>query len=289
MFHAGNLFEPIRFFWLFEWCGLLLVAVFGATMAARNRRILAENSAFQTHLEDLVQQRTAELTNLMQERKAFFADMAHDLKAPVFATGSFIQAIRAHNTGIDSELSTYIDLVEQTQQEMARRVYGLNEFNKIDALTEAYEPVSVRNLLEETYELHHMAAEVQSVYLTVEPLEGDGLIYAQPKKLETVLENLIFNALKATPPNGRITLSAQLDGKYCHLSLADTGCGIPPGELAHIFDRFFVGRQNAGTGSGLGLYIVKCIVNGLKGEIHVSSEPGHGTVFFIDLPLMERP
>ena len=288
VFHDRNLFEPIHFFWQFEWCGLLLVVIFGATMVARNRRILAENAAFQTHLEELVQQRTAELQNLMQERKAFFADMAHDLKAPIFATGSFIQAIREHNTGVDSELSGYIDLVEQTQQEMARRVRGLTEFNKIDELSEPYEPVSVRQLLEETYDLQHMAAEVQSVYLVVEPPEGDGQIYAQPKKLDILLENLIFNALKATPAEGKITLSAQLDGSFCHLSLADTGCGIPEEELSHIFDRFFVGKENAGTGSGLGLYIVKCIVDSLQGEIHVSSQPGQGTVFSIDLPLMKQ-
>lgn len=288
VFHARNLFEPIRFYWQFEWCALLLTAVFGATMVARNRRILAENAAFQTHLEELVQQRTAELQNLMQERKAFFADMAHDLKAPIFATGSFIQAIREHNTGVDSELTGYIDLVEQTQQEMARRVRGLTEFNKIDELSEPYRPISVQHLLEETYLLHHMAAEVQSVYLTVEPPEADGQIYAQPRKLDILLENLIFNALKATPPEGRITFSAKLDGEMCRLTLADTGCGIPPEELPHIFDRFFVGRENAGTGSGLGLYIVKCIVDSLRGEIRVSSQPGQGTVFSIDLPLMKQ-
>ncbi|MBU9726771.1 sensor histidine kinase [Diplocloster modestus] len=288
LFLDRNLFEPIRFFWQFEWCGLLLVTIFGAMMAARNRRILAENAAFQTHLEELVQQRTAELTNLMQERKAFFADMAHDLKAPIFATGSFIQAIREHNTGVDTELSSYIDLVEQTQQEMARRVYGLTEFNKIDALSDPYEAVSVKYLLEETYELHHMAAEVQSVYLIIEPPEIDGQIYAQPRKLDILLENLIFNALKATPPEGQITLCAQLDASFCHLTLTDTGCGIPSEELQQIFNRFFVGKQNVGTGSGLGLFIVKCIVESLKGEIHVSSQPGLGTEFSINLPLLKQ-
>lgn len=286
--HARNLFEPIRFFWQFEWCGLLLVAIFGATMMAHNRRVLAENAAFQNHLEDLVQQRTETLTNLMQERKALFADMAHDLKAPLFATGSFIQAIREHNTNVDSELSGYIDLVEQTQQEMARRLYGLTEFNKIDALSEAYEAVSVQHLLEEVYQLHHMAAEVSSVHLIIDPPEDDGQIYAQPRKLDILLENLIFNALKATPPEGKITLSARLDDKFCHFTLADTGCGISPDEISHIFNRFFVGKQNVGTGSGLGLYIVKCIVDGLQGEIRVSSQPGCGTIFVIDLPLMKR-
>ncbi len=282
---ASNLFEPILFFWQFEWSGLLLVLLFGAMMVSRNKRILAENDEFRAHLEELVEQRTAELKNLLQERKAFFADMAHDLKAPVYAAGSFIQAIRAHNTGIDAELLRYIDLVEQKQQEMARRVQGLAIFNQMDELSEPYAMVSVKSLLEEIYHTHHMAAEVQSVYLIMEPPEEDGFLYAPLKKLEILYENLIINALKFTPSGGKITLSAAIDDEGCHLSVADTGCGIAPEDVPHIFERFYMGKESHGTGSGLGLYIVKSIIEELAGEIYVSSKLGQGSIFFIDLPL----
>lgn len=284
---ASNLFEPIMFFWQFEWCGLILVVLFGAMVAARNERILAENEAFKCHLEELVEQRTEELKNLLQERKVFFADMAHDLKAPVFAAGSFIQAIRAHNTGVDGELLRYIDLVEQKQQEMARRVQGLTVFNQMDELSEPYKAVPVQELLDEIYKAHHMAAEVQSVYFVVEPPNVDGTLYAQPKKLEILFENLIVNALKFTPRGGKITLSATIDQDGCHLTVADTGCGICSEEVPHLFDRFYVGTQGKGSGSGLGLYIVKNIVEELHGEISVSSKVGQGSVFFIDLPLVK--
>ncbi len=282
---ASNLFEPILFFWQFEWCGLILVLLFGAMMVSRNKRILAENEEFRAHLEDLVEQRTSELKNLLQERKAFFADMAHDLKAPVYAAGSFIQAIRAHNTGVDTELLRYIDLVEQKQQEMARRVQGLTVFNQMDEMSEPYVTVSVKTLLEEVYHAHHMAAEVQSIYFMTEPPEVDGFLIAQPRKLEILFENLIVNALKFTSPGGKITLSATIDEEGCHLSVADTGCGIAPEDVPHIFERFYMGKENRGTGSGLGLYIVKSIVEELEGEIYVSSKVGQGTIFFIDLPL----
>lgn len=284
---VSNLFEPILFFWQFEWCGLALVVLFGAMTEARNKRILSENEAFKCHLEELVEQRTEELKNLLQERKAFFADMAHDLKAPVFAAGSFIQAIRAHNTGVDGELLRYIDLVEQKQQEMVRRVQGLTVFNQMDELSEPYMAVSVQGLLDEIYKAHHMAAEVQSVYFVVEPPNVDGILHAQPKKLEILFENLIVNALKFTPRGGRITLSATIDQDGCHLSVSDTGCGICAEEVPHLFDRFYVGTQGKGSGSGLGLYIVKNIVNELGGEISVSSKVGKGSVFFIDLPLIK--
>ncbi len=286
---ASNLFEPILFFWQFEWCGLLLVLLFGTMMTSRNKRILAENEAFHTHLEELVEQRTEELKNLMQERKAFFADMAHDLKAPVFAAGSFIQAIRMHNTGVDTELLRYIDLVEQKQQEMARRIHGLALFNQMDELTQAYEKISVKELLEETYHAHHMAAEVQSVFFRVEPPEVDGFLYAQHRKLEILFENLIVNALKFTGAGGQITLSATIDEEGCHLSVADTGSGISPKDIPHLFERFYVGSDHHSTGSGLGLYIVKSIVGELNGEVYASSKVGQGSVFFIDLPLLKQP
>lgn len=284
----SNLFEPILFFWQFEWCGLFLVALFGATMVARNKRILMENKTFSEHLEELVQQRTKELRNLLEERKVFFADMAHDLKAPLFATGAFIQAIREHDTGVDSELLRYIDQVEQKQREMTRRVQGLSTLNKMDEIPEQWEVVSVWALLDEAYQTHHMAAEVQSVYLVIERPEVDGLLFAGPRKLAIVLENLVFNALYATKPGGTITIGAEIDEGECHLIVADTGSGIPIEALPHIFERFYVGKEKKSSGSGLGLYIVKSIVEEQGGEITVSSKPGQGTAFYIDLPLKKN-
>lgn len=281
----SNLFEPILFFWQFEWCGLLLVGLFGAMMTVRNKRILAENKAFSEHLEDLVEQRTAELQNLLQERKAFFADMSHDLKAPLYATRSFIDAIRRNDTGVDRELLRYIDQVEQKQQEMTLRVQGLTMFNQMEAVSEPWVAMSVRAMLDEVDETHHMAAEVQSVYLVTEPPELDGLLFVQPKKMAILFENLIYNALRSMPLGGKITIAAELDENECHLTVADTGGGIPLDELPHIFRRFYVGKENKGIGSGLGLTIVKSIVDELHGEISVSSKPGQGAVFYIDLPL----
>lgn len=284
----SNAFEPILFFWQFEWCGLFLVFLFGAMMAARNKRLLQENNNLQNHLEVLVAQRTKELSHLLEERKAFFADMAHDLKAPIYATQSFIRAIRENNTGVDRELMHYIDEVEIKQQEMASRVTGLSAFNRLDAVAQPREPVSVSDLLQEIYDIHSPSAEVEAVTLTLELPDTDGFLYAQRQKLLILFENLFFNALHATPPDGMITLGAELDSDGCHFYLSDTGCGIPFDEIPHLFDRFYVGRNNKGRGSGLGLAIVKSIVDELEGEITLSSTLGKGTTFHIDIPVMEE-
>lgn len=280
----SNRFEPIRFFWQFEWCALLLVLLFGAMMAARNRRILQENDRLTNHLEEQVRERTGEITQLLKERKAFFSDMAHDLKAPVFATQSFIEAIRRSGVGVDTELKNYLDQAEAKQWEMARRLQGLSAINALDRIEEERVRVSVRELLLEVLAAHRGEAEVQSVYLIVQPPKEDVYLTAHPEKLHILFENLIYNALRATPPDGSITVAARAkDGRIC-VTVEDTGCGIPGEELPLVFQRFYVGSGNRETGTGLGLYIVRGIVTELGGSIRVRSEVGKGTKFLMEFP-----
>lgn len=280
----SNRFEPIRFFWQFEWCGLLLVLLFGAMMVSRSRRILKENHMLTNHLEEQVRKRTEEVTQLLKERKAFFSDMAHDLKAPVFATQSFIEAIRRSGLGVDKELQNYLNQAEAKQWEMARRLQGLSTINALDKIEGERVRISVREMLSEIYAAHCGEAEVQSVYLTVEPPEQDAFLMAQPEKLNILFENLIYNALRATPPDGCITVSARPEGDRIRVAVEDTGCGIPKEELPLVFRRFYVGVKNRETGTGLGLYIVHGIVTEMGGTIDVHSTVGKGTEFVMEFP-----
>lgn len=279
---CSNRFEPIRFFWQFEWCGILLVLLFGAMMVSRSRRILQENDALTNHLEEQVKERTQEVVQLLNERKAFFSDMAHDLKAPVFATQAFISAIRKSGVGVDTELQGYLDQAEAKQREMARRLQGLSAINALDQIEEERMRVSLKETLTEIDALYHGEAEVRSVYFHVKPPEQEAFLTVQPQKLDMLFENLIYNALRATPPNGSITISAQVgDGKVC-VTVEDTGCGIPKEEQPFIFQRFYVGENNKANGTGLGLYIVHSIVSEMGGTIQVRSAPGKGTAFIME-------
>lgn len=283
LFYA-NLFEPIRFFWQFEWCGLFLVILFGAMMVSRSRRILQENDALTNHLEEQVKERTQEVTQLLNERKAFFSDMAHDLKAPVFATQSFIRAIRKSGVGVDDELQHYLDQAEAKQWEMARRLQGLSALNDLDKIEEERVRISVQEMFSELYDIYHGEAEVQAVHFLTEPPEQDVYLKAQPEKLNILFENLIYNGLRVTPCNGSITISAEGKGDKICITVADTGCGIPEEELPFIFQRFYVGTNNQETGTGLGLYIVHSIVTELGGSIEVKSVVGKGTKFVMEFP-----
>lgn len=281
----SNRFEPIRFFWQFEWCGLLLVLLFGAMMVSRSRRILKENDALTNHLEEQVRERTEEITLLLEERKAFFSDMAHDLKAPVFATQSFIEAIRRRGVGVDTELCGYLDQAEARQREMARRLQGLSAINEFDRIEGERVRVSVSELFSELYAIYHGEAGVRSVHFRVRPPEQEAFLTAQPEKLNILFENLIYNALRATPHGGSITVSAGLEDGRLHMCVEDNGCGIPQEELPLVFRRFYVGENNRESGTGLGLYIARSIVEELGGVISVYSVIGEGTKFIMEFPV----
>jgi signal transduction histidine kinase len=114
-------------------------------------------------------------------------------------------------------------------------------------------------------------------------------VTADPDRLEQVVDNLVANALRHTPEGGAIELSAAVDGDAVVLSVADSGSGIPPEHLSHVFERFYkvdAARAN-GSGSGLGLSIAKAIIERHGGTIRVASEPGR-TVFTMTIPQETR-
>lgn len=219
----SNLMEPIYSLWQFEWCGILLIWLFASMMVARNRRIIKENKQFTLHLENLVEQRTEELSCVLQERRAFFSDMAHDLKSPLFATKTFIEAIRSNSTYESDELRYYLDQLDSKQTEMSKRVQSLNTLNALDKIEEKKERLSVSQIFDEAFAAHNAEAEVSAVHLIVRPPDPDCFVFLQQEKLLLVFENLIFNALHATPPNGSIIIAAKVNDDSVEITIDDTG------------------------------------------------------------------
>ncbi|MEG0275736.1 MAG: HAMP domain-containing sensor histidine kinase [Coprobacillus sp.] len=285
---ASNLFEPILFFWQFEWCGFFWVLLFGSMMIVRNKRMLSENERLNHHLEEEVKQRTEELKLLLDERKMFFSDMAHDLKAPLVSIKLFVDSIIEHNTHIDTELLYYLNQVELKQKEMTKRVQGLNRINQLDKIDEKEEIISIKEYLDDIYETYFAETQVASIHLSVQVPQEEVLIVMQRTKLDILFENLIFNAMKATSPNGSISIVALKEKKTLAIEISDTGCGIKKEDIPYIFNRFYMGEENKKTGSGLGLYIVKNIIDEMKGEIQVESVVGKGTKFIITIPTIQK-
>ena len=124
----------------------------------------------------------------------------------------------------------------------------------------------------------------------IEPHDDDIRMVGDPMRLEQAVQNLAANALRHTPPGGTVRLGARRDDGTVKLTVTDNGVGIPPEHLPHVFDRFYKAdqsRSHAG-GSGLGLSIVKAIVERHGGTVAVRSRQGVETVFEIVLPAPER-
>ena len=115
---TSNLFEPIYGLWQFEWCSVCMVLLFAVYMERENRRLLLENQKYQEHLEELVDERTTQLTGVLEERRAFFSDMAHDLKAPLSSIKAFMSMIRSQKIGMDNELEMYLEQVDVQLKEI---------------------------------------------------------------------------------------------------------------------------------------------------------------------------
>jgi two-component system sensor histidine kinase ResE len=152
--------------------------------------------------------------------------------------------------------------------------------------------VDVKALLQNIVEKFLPRAQKDNISLQLHLSENLSSLVGDGDRLAQVLTNLVDNALKFTPVNGQVTLSAANTEEEMEISITDTGSGVPKETLPRLFDRFYqVDTSRAGGeghGAGLGLAIVKEIVEAHGGRISVRSELGHGTTFVIHLPLTPK-
>lgn len=227
--------------------------------------------------------------NLMMERletafeaqRRFVADTAHELRTPLATILGNVDLLLRY--GDDSQRrQPALAAIKREGERTSRLAAGLLLLAQADAGQKLeFRPVELDEVLIEVYEQAQELANGPHVLLErCDPV----LILGDPDRLKQVLLNLIDNAFKHTNQSGRVTLSLACEENLAHLTVTDTGCGIPAADLPHIFERFYRGR-NGKRSTGLGLSIVKWIVEEHHGDIRVESEPGQGTRFTIRLPI----
>lgn len=284
----NNRFEPIFTGWQTEYAGFFLVLLFWLLTVEHVKELLKRNHLLTEHLEEEVQHRTAELHAVLDERKAFFSDLAHNLKAPMAAIHGFTDLILRGNLYLDQDLRGNLSKISIANEELCRRMQALGDLNAFDKIVEASQLLDVDQLLSQVYADNEPEAAISGIVFRVGALKQPVSVYAQKQKLLLLFENLIYNAFSFTPEDGRITVSPRLEEGMVVIEVSDTGMGIAPEHLPHVFERFYVGRERKQEGSGLGLYIAQITVDELGGNISVDSVVGKGTVFTIRLPVAAK-
>ncbi|TSK09178.1 MAG: HAMP domain-containing histidine kinase [Geobacter sp.] len=212
-------------------------------------------------------------------RKEICANLAHELRTPLTIMRGQLEGIL---DGVIINDEARIGLLLEENQRLTNVVASMEEFFQAQASALTLSPfeVPVRQLLENLAKNFEIAARENGVKLTIEADSG-ATVYADPERLAQILINLISNALKATALGGHIFLSGKRSSTGCTITVADTGRGIAEEELSLVFERFYRGKEG---GLGLGLAIVRELVDAHSGSIDVSSTLGKGTAFALQFP-----
>ena len=278
-FLAGRALGPIRQL-------LQTVQTISATGTMTARAPLPPGGDELAELARLFNQMLDRIAGLMDGMRQTLDHVAHDLRTPLTRLRSIAEAALQSQEQPEVYREALADCLEETER-LANFLNTLLDIAEAEAgtLPLHQEPVAVAPLLKDLVDLYRYVAEDKQISLAAD-YPADLWVTADATRLRQALANVLDNAIKYTPPGGRITVAAAAAGPWRRLTIADTGMGIPPAELPRIWDRLYRGdASRSQRGLGLGLSLVKAIIAAHGGHIEVTSQPGQGSRFDIYLPV----
>ncbi|MFT3956461.1 MAG: AAA family ATPase [Piscinibacter sp.] len=256
------------------------------------QRLQTQNELAQalTEVRRLKDDLEAENTHL---RRDLIANVSHDLRTPLVAMRGYLEVLASRGDALTAgQRAQYLSVAVRQSEHLATLIDELFELARLDfkGIALAREPFPFDELAADVLQKFQLAAERQQVTLQIEAPQRLPFVEADLSLMERVLENLIGNALKHTPPDGRIVVEVCSDGERLVVRVVDSGRGIPAAQLPFVFDRFYrgeTGPRGGAGGAGLGLAIARRIVELHGGSIGVESDGASGTSFHFCLPLRE--
>jgi PAS domain S-box-containing protein len=246
-------------------------------------------------LAEGLEEARADQEELNAQKDRFFSIIAHDLKSPFNPLLGFSELLASEGARLPPEkVAEYGALLHRAATEAFKLLEDLLDWSRIQLDRVTYDPcaLDLRGLVRTNIDRYHYAALAKGVSLKTEGLEEGVFVYADPRMLDTVLRNLISNAIKFTRANDTITIIAAApdnDGQAgeVRLSVHDTGVGIPADKLAALLDldsTISAKGTHGETGTGMGLIISRELMDRQGGAISVESVEGEGTTFHLTLP-----
>ena len=233
---------------------------------------------------------TQRLSDSDARQRVFLADVAHELRTPVTAIDGFAQALVDGTISTDEGQREAAEIIHEESQRLSGLVADLQALTvaALDA-EPVREPTDVVALAREAAVRLEAAAAERGVLLRGPDATQESIVVpTNAAHVQTILGNLVSNALRATPAGGTVRVGVQVVGDDAVIAVSDTGVGIAPEHLPHIFDRMYrvdAARDRDSGGTGLGLAIVAGLTESLGGRIEVQSAPGEGSRFALSLPL----
>ena len=230
----------------------------------------------------------AELSKTAVLNNDFVSNVSHELKTPLAVVQNYAAALKKDGV-TDEERKHYADVLEDTAKKLTALVGNVLKLNRLEnhEITPEFTKIDLEESLARAVLKYEDMIENKNLRLECDIQSAE--VYSVEEYLDIIWNNLISNAVKFTDSGGAIKVSLRLVGGKAVVSVADTGCGIDSGTGARIFEKFYQGdTSHAGEGNGLGLALVKKVIDVLGGEIHVESARGKGSVFTVSLPAVNR-
>jgi signal transduction histidine kinase len=228
---------------------------------------------------------SAKLEETEQQRRSALADVSHELRTPLTVIQGNLEALLDGVYPADAE---HLQLLLDETRVLERLVDDLRTLTLAEAgsLVLNREPTDLGALLNDVAAGYRSQADQSGIALTVTAAANLPTLDIDPARIREVVANLLTNALRHTPPNGAVNVSAQVVGREVELTVHDTGEGMPPEQLERVFDRFY--RSPDSPGSGLGLPIARSLVEAHGGTLSAISKAGKGTAMRVTLPAFSQ-
>jgi signal transduction histidine kinase len=252
---------------------------------------LASLLAGERRLREELVRRNERLLELDRMKDDFVAAVSHELRTPLTSTLGFLRTLEARDSELgEAERRRFVTIARREGERLELLVQDLLSVAEDNALRLDRSEVDLSRLARARVQCARETAEKKQIDLTFVAEEAPA-IRADGARLAQVLDNLLSNALKFTPPCGRVDVRVSSAPGRAVLEVEDTGIGIPAREREHVFERFFRASTTAVRaipGTGLGLAIVKAIVDAHGGTVAVTSTEATGSLFRIEFPLLVR-
>lgn len=271
---------PWKTWWAYTLYAIGFVALL---LAARQNIINRERLKTQVALEQKEKQTLKELDHL---KTKFFSNITHEFRTPLTLIQGPADQLLEKTT--DPETTQQLHLIKNNAQRLLKLINQLLDLARLDAkeMKLQLQPLDLAALARNTLAQFSSLAESKTISFQWQLTEPIPPVLGDAEKIETIIINLVSNALKFTPSGKQVRVSTKFDNNSFILKVEDTGRGIPANKLPHIFERFYQVEASDSIhaeGTGIGLALVKEYVELMKGIIHVESQPGKGTVFTITL------